>query len=106
PNGDLARQVEPRSATGESTMFVNCNRNKQSMAVNLKTDEGREIMRRLIGETDVFVHNMRMKAIERLGLDAKTLHKINQGLIYCSAIGFGSDGPYADRPAYDDVIQA
>lgn len=105
-NGDLARQVEPRSATGESSMFVNCNRNKQSLAVNLKSDEGREIMRRLIGEADVFLHNMRTKAVARLGLDAATLRKINPGLIYCSAIGFGSDGPYADRPAYDDVIQA
>ncbi|MFM9269666.1 CaiB/BaiF CoA transferase family protein [Halomonas elongata] len=106
PNGDLARQVEPRSATGESSMFVNCNRNKLSLAINLKSDEGLEIMRRLIGGADVFVHNMRTKAIERLGLDAATLREINPGLIYCSAIGFGSDGPYADRPAYDDVIQA
>lgn len=106
PNGDLARQVEPRSASGESSMFVNCNRNKQSLSVDLKTDEGREIIRRLIAGADVFLHNMRMKAIARLGLDAETLRKINPGLIYCSAIGFGSDGPYADRPAYDDVIQA
>lgn len=106
PSGDLARQVEPRSATGESSMFVNCNRNKQSLAVNLKSEEGREVIRRLIVEADVFVHNMRTKAIERLGLDAATLHELNPGLIYCSAIGFGSDGPYADRPAYDDVIQA
>ncbi|WP_292273508.1 CaiB/BaiF CoA-transferase family protein [Marinobacter sp.] len=105
-NGDLARQVEPRSANGESSMFVNCNRNKQSIAVNLKSDEGREIMHRLIREADVFVHNMRMRAISRLGFDAATLHEINPSLIYCSAIGFGSNGPYADRPAYDDVIQA
>lgn len=104
--GDLARQVEPRSAAGESSMFVNCNRNKKSLAVNLKTDEGREIMRRLIADADVFLHNMRTKAVARLGLDADTLHEINPGLVYCSAIGFGSDGPYADRPAYDDVIQA
>lgn len=102
--GDLARQVEPRSAAGESSMFVNCNRNKKSLAVNLKTDEGREIMRRLIADADVFLHNMRTKAVARLGLDADTLHEINPGLVYCSAIGFGSDGPYADRPAYDDVI--
>lgn len=105
-NGDQARRVEPRSAEGESSMFVNCNRNKQSLAVNLKSDEGRDIMHRLIAGADVFLHNMRMKAVERLGFDAATLRKINPGLIYCSAIGFGSDGPYADRPAYDDVIQA
>ncbi|UWR33009.1 CoA transferase [Sulfitobacter sp. W027] len=106
PDGDLARHVEPRSEAGESSMFVNCNRNKQSIAIDLKTQEGREVLKRLISQADVFLHNMRMKAVRKLGFDAATLRAINPGLVYCSAIGFGSDGPYADRPAYDDVIQA
>ncbi len=106
PTGDLARYIDPRAATGESSMFANCNRNKKSIALDLKTEQGRDILLRLIDEADVFLHNMRLRAIEKLGLGPTALLQRNPRLIYCSAIGFGSDGPYADRPAYDDVIQA
>lgn len=106
PAGDLARYVDPRSPAGESSMFANSNRNKKSIAIDLKTDEGRDIVRRLVAEADVFLHNMRLQAIERLGLGPEALRALNPRLIYCSAIGFGSEGPYAARPAYDDVIQA
>lgn len=106
PAGDLARYVEPRAISGESSMFVNNNRNKRGIAIDLKTDAGREVLHRLVATADVFLHNMRLAAVKRLGLDAGTLHALNPRLIYCSAIGFGGSGPYADRPAYDDVIQA
>ncbi|MCW2302653.1 crotonobetainyl-CoA:carnitine CoA-transferase CaiB-like acyl-CoA transferase [Rhodovulum sulfidophilum] len=106
PNGDLARYVDPRSQAGVSSMFANNNRNKKSIALDLKTAEGREILLKLIDGADVFLHNMRLQAVERLGLGPAELMARNPRLIYCSAIGFGSDGPYAARPAYDDVIQA
>ncbi|MDD9739791.1 CoA transferase [Marinovum sp. SP66] len=105
-DGDLARYVEPRSPHGDSSMFANSNRNKRSIAIDLKSDEGAAAMRRLIASADVFFHNMRLGAVKRLGLDPNSLRQLNPRLIYCSAIGFGSSGPYADRPAYDDVIQA
>ncbi|MEN2978025.1 CoA transferase [Tistrella bauzanensis] len=106
PEGDLARYVDPRADTGESAMFVNCNRNKRSIAIDLKTAEGREVLRRLVARADVFLHNMRLAAIDRLGFGPAEMCALNPRLIYCSAIGFGSRGPYAARPAYDDVIQA
>ena len=84
PEGDLARAIDPRSSSGESAMFVNTNRNKRSIVIDLKTDEGHAIFLRMIERADVFLHNMRGKALERLGLDAATLHAINPQLIYCS----------------------
>lgn len=106
PEGDLARYVDPCAPSGESSMFVNNNRNKQSIALDLKTAEGNEILHALVATADVFLHNMRLSAIERLGFGPETLRALHPRLIYCSAIGFGSAGPYASRPAYDDVIQA
>lgn len=106
PNGDLARYVDPRSKAGASSMFANNNRNKKSIALDLKTEEGRAILLKLVDGADVFLHNMRLQAVERLGFGPAALRARNPKLVYCSAIGFGSDGPYAARPAYDDVIQA
>lgn len=104
--GDLARSVAPMGPDHMGSMFVNNNRNKRSLALNLKTAAGREIMGRLVAEADVFLHNMRTPAIARLGFDPSSAMKINPKLVYCAAVGFGSVGPYANRPAYDDVIQA
>ncbi len=106
PEGDLARQIEPRSPDGEGAMFVNTNRNKRSIALDLKSETDREILCRLVDGADVFLHNMRLAAIERLGFGPAAMRARNPALIYCSAIGYGSGGPYAARPAYDDVIQA
>ena len=76
------------------------------MALDLKQDEHLAEMRRLIGQSDVFVLNVRGKAAERLGLDYDAVRALNPGIVYVHCVGFGQDGPYADDPAYDDVIQA
>lgn len=106
PAGELSRSVHPVSQAGDSAMFVNNNRNKKSVAVNLKSAEGKDVLRRLIASADVLLHNMRVDAINRLGFGFEAVKEINPRIIYCSAIGFGQDGPYRDRPAFDDVIQA
>lgn len=108
--GDLMRangaQKADGSTAGLSSIFLAINRNKRSLAVDLKTDEGRAAVRRLIGKADVFVHNMRVEAVERLGCGYDDLRKLNPALVYCVATGFGQDGPDRARPAFDDVIQA
>jgi crotonobetainyl-CoA:carnitine CoA-transferase CaiB-like acyl-CoA transferase len=85
---------------------MSVSRNKRSVVLDLKSEPGREAMRDLIATADVFVTNLRRKAIDRLGLDEKHVRTIREDIIYCMANGFGSDGPDADKTAYDDVIQA
>ena len=85
---------------------MHANRSKRSIAVDLKTGAGREIALRLAGGCDVMVYNVRPKAMGRLGLDYEAVAAVNPGIIYVGAFGFGQHGPYADRPAYDDLIQA
>jgi crotonobetainyl-CoA:carnitine CoA-transferase CaiB-like acyl-CoA transferase len=106
PSGDLVRTTPPSGEDGVSALFHNHNRNKRSLAVNLKCEAGREVIRRLVARADVLVHNMRPKAMKGLGFSPEACLAINPRLIYCAAVGFGSDGPYAGRPAYDDIIQA
>lgn len=104
--GELARSVHPVSPDGMSAMFANNNRNKKCLALNLKSESGKAVLRRLVASANVLLHNMRVDAITRLGFGFEAVKAINPRIIYCSAIGFGQDGPYRDRPAYDDVIQA
>lgn len=106
PEGDVARHVEPMRSKGMGTMFMNLNRGKKSLAVDLKNDRGREILERLVATADVFVHSMRQPAVERLRLTYDDLKAVKSDLIYCAAWGFDRRGPYADLPAYDDIIQA
>lgn len=106
PEGDLARAIQPRGPQGDSAMFVTNNRNKRSIVLDLKTASGREVFTRLLRWAEVFVHNMRPAAIERLGFGFAPVAAINPAIIYCAAVGFGSGGRYAGRPAFDDVIQA
>ena len=87
-------------------MFVNNNRNKRVIALDVKSEEGTKIMRRLLAWSEVFLHNMRLDAIDRLGLTFKHVVEINPQIIYCAALGFGQGGRYRGRAAYDDVIQA
>jgi len=87
-------------------MFVCNNRNKRSIVLDLKTEAGRGVFDRLIGWSEVFLHNMRPQAIDRLGYGFAKVAAINADIIYCAALGFGSGGRYAGRPAFDDVIQA
>ncbi|WP_423603408.1 CaiB/BaiF CoA transferase family protein [Sphingomonas sp. MS122] len=103
--GDIARDAHP-AGTGGGALFVNNNRNKRMLALDLKAPEGRAALARLLGTADVLFHNMRVDAAERLGLGFAAVAAINPRIIHCAAIGFGQRGPYRDRPAFDDVIQA
>ncbi|QHE83908.1 CaiB/BaiF CoA transferase family protein [Hydrogenophaga sp. BPS33] len=103
--GDVMRGNGTRNG-GMSSIFLNINRNKRSLVVDLKTPEGVEVVRRLAKDVDVVVHNMRIKAINRLGLGYEDLVKVNPRLVYCVATGFDQDGPDRDKPAFDDTIQA
>lgn len=105
--GDSFRWSGKAVAThGMSPAFMAINRGKQSIALNLKDPAGLEVMRGLLADADVFVLNVRGKAVERLGLDYEAVKAINPEIIYAHCVGFGQDGPYADLQAYDDVIQA
>ncbi len=104
--GDSTRNGWPARNQGMSGFTLNLQRNKLSVAVDLKTPDGIEIVKRLVATADVVVTNMRQGALVRLGLDAATLQADRPELIHCRANGFGSGGPYAQRAAYDDAIQA
>jgi len=106
PDGDLFRAARPGRSDSMGAPFLNCNRNKRSLVIDLKTEKGKELLEDLVKGADVLVHNMRSKAAKRLGIDYEHIHEINPRLVYCTAPGFGSAGPYANNPAYDDVIQA
>jgi crotonobetainyl-CoA:carnitine CoA-transferase CaiB-like acyl-CoA transferase len=106
PEGDLTRSIGPRRSPKMGAFFLTSNRSKRSIVVDLKKPEGREILQRLIGKTDVLLHSMRTSAANRLGLDYSTLAEKHPSLIYCHVTGFSDDGPYGGRPAYDDIIQA
>ncbi|MES1933815.1 CoA-transferase family III family protein 44 [Salinisphaera shabanensis T35B1] len=106
PDGDIFRAAAPARSPRMGAGYLNLNRNKRSLSLDLKTAEGRAALDRLVADADVLLHNMRPKAIERLDLGYERLAALNERLIYCAAVGFGSDGPYANDPAYDDVIQS
>lgn len=103
--GDIGRWIGV-AVGGLSAMAAVVNRGKRSIAVNLQTDEGRAIVQQLASEADVFVQNFRPGVIEKLGLSYDELSRTNPALIYCSISGFGADGPYAHKSAYDPVVQA
>jgi len=105
-DGDMMRAVRPGSSDEMGAGFVNCNRNKQCIAINLKTSEGQEIFYKMVKNADAVVHNMRDKTAVNLGIGYKDLISIKPDIVYCGAQGFGSRGPSADIPAYDDIIQA
>ena len=106
PDGDLYRYVRPGHSATMGAGYLNLNRNKRSVTLDLKTEAGRDVLAGLLQDADVLVHNMRPSGAARLGLDYDDLSKRYPRLVYCAAPGFGGDGRYADMPAYDDVIQA
>ncbi|SHF83874.1 CaiB/BaiF CoA transferase family protein [Ornithinibacillus halophilus] len=107
PGGsDDTRKWGPPFQNGVSAYYLCANRNKKSITVNLKTDEGIETIKDLVKESDVIVHNFKTGSMEKFGLDYETLSKINPELVYCSITGFGETGPYKDYPGYDFIIQA
>ncbi len=103
--GDYTRAVSNRRG-GLSASFLNNNRNKRSLALNLKDPRGREIVLRLAAGADVFVQNFRPGVVERLGLDEAAIRKIAPSIVYVSISGFGDSGPYAGKPVYDPLVQA
>ena len=105
PDGDVMRQVHPIKA-GHSAQFMQFNRNKRSIAVDLKTAEGRATAEDLIRRADVVIENFRPGVTKRMGLDYEAAIAIRPDIVYVSINGFGSDGPYARLPAYDQVVQA
>lgn len=106
-SGDAFRWSGKAAAThGMSPGFMAINRGKQSVALDLKNPEDLIKMQALLADADVFVLNVRGKAVERLGLDYEAVKAIKPDIIYAHCVGFGQDGPYADLQAYDDVIQA
>lgn len=105
--GDAYRWSGKAAATpGMSPAFMAINRGKQSVALDLKQPADLAAMKALLSDADVFVLNVRGKAVERLGLDYEAVKAINPDIVYAHCVGFGQDGPYADLQAYDDVIQA
>ena len=106
PAGDATRDVGPPPADGMGAVFLGTNRNKRSLVLDLKQDTGREALLRLAAGADVFVHNMRPQAIERLGLGYQQLREARADIIYCGSYGFRASGPYGNKAAFDDMIQA
>lgn len=105
PEGDLMRANGVSRHKGMSSIFLNLNRNKRSVALDLKTATGRDTLLRLIATADVLVHNMRVRAIERLGLGYDAVKAVRPDIVYCVATGYGESGTHAGQPAFDDVIQ-
>jgi crotonobetainyl-CoA:carnitine CoA-transferase CaiB-like acyl-CoA transferase len=106
PQGDLLRTLGGSSKTGQlSGKFSHFNRNKRSLALDLKQSNARVVLGRLLEKADVFIANMRPAALKRLGLDAAALRARHRRLIVCTLAGFRQDGPYRNRPAYDTIIQ-
>ena len=104
-NGDDSRFFGP-FVDDESAYFMLLNRGKKSLTLDLKSDEGKKILMAIVAECDVVVENFRPGVAQRLGLDYETLKSENPALIYASISGFGQGGPFADRPAYDLIVQA
>ncbi len=105
PGGDDARRMIPPEIGGESAAFMIMNRNKRGIAINLKTDGGRAVLRRLIEGADVIIENYRKGTMEKLDIGYDALCKLNPGLIYCEISGFGRTGPYAERGGFDLIAQ-
>lgn len=106
PEGDETRGWGPPFAGRESAYYLCVNRNKRDIVINLKTDEGKAVLRELAMQSDVLVENFRPGTLEKFGLDFATLHALNPKLIYCSITGFGQTGSMKDKPGYDFMIQA
>ena len=104
PKGDETRSWAP-FIDGESVYYMSINRNKKSIAIDLKSDEGREIIYKLVRDSDIVIENFRPGVAEKLGIDYNTLKRINSSIIYCSIKGFWSRSRYASRPSYDIIIQ-
>lgn len=106
PDGDTTRYLPPGNDPARGGMFMNVNRGKRSIVLDLKQPAAREALLKLAETADVFIHSMRAQAIGRLGLDYPALQAANPRILYANLYGFARSGPYRDYPAYDDIVQA
>jgi len=106
PQGDLTRHNAPGRHAGMSSLFLQLNRSKRSVVLDLKDAAGRDALLQMVRGADALVCNVRPKAMARLGLGYEVLAGVNPRLVYCALVGYGQDGPYAERAALDDLIQA
>ncbi len=105
-SGDSMRNIGPMRSPGMGPLFLQANRNKRGIVLDLKSPAGSDKLKELIAGADVLVSNIRPQALARLGLDYKAASKINPSIIYCAAVGYGQGGPYAGEAVYDDLMQA
>jgi crotonobetainyl-CoA:carnitine CoA-transferase CaiB-like acyl-CoA transferase len=105
PDGDITRQIGPARNADMGPLFLNCNRSKRSIVLDLKQDAGRDVLLRLAATADVLVYNVRPAAMTRLRLGYDDVAAVNPRIVYAGLFGFGQDGPYAAKPAYDDLMQ-
>ncbi len=106
PAGDTTRALPPGHEPTRGGMFLNVNRGKRSLALDLKQPAARAALLKLVEGADVFIHSMRAQAMARLGLDYAAVKAANPKIIYANMYGFARSGPYRDYPAYDDIVQA
>ena len=104
--GDLSRRIGPHFLGGESAYYLNFNRNKQSVTIDLRQEQGQEVFRRLVAVSDVVFDAFRPSVLDRLSLDYESLKKMNSTVIACSLSAFGQEGPYRERPEFDGIVQA
>ncbi len=105
PGGDDTRRSVPPEINGESAAFMIMNRNKRGIALDLKADAGKAVLKRLVEHSDVLIENFRKGTMDKLGLGYEVLAEINPALVYCEVSGFGRTGPYADRGGFDLIAQ-
>ncbi|MDJ0612441.1 MAG: CoA transferase [Rhizobiaceae bacterium] len=106
PDGDIMRHAGPMVSPGMGPIYLTINRNKRAMTLDLKQDGAKAILRKLIENADGIIHNIRAGGMRRLGFDYDNVKTIKPDIIYCHAVGYGSKGHYAERQAYDDLVQA
>jgi crotonobetainyl-CoA:carnitine CoA-transferase CaiB-like acyl-CoA transferase len=105
PDGDIRRHLGAARHAGMTSQYLTVNRGKRNIVVDLKQTAGRAVVLKLCETADALVHNSRREAMGRLGLSYQDVAAANAGIVYCAAVGFGAKGPYAKKPAYDDLIQ-
>ena len=106
PEGDTTRQLGPARNPGMAAFYLGCNRSKRSIVLDLKQEAGRKALFKLAETADVLMHNYRPDPARRLGVEYEAFRAVNPGLVYVGTYGFRASGPYGDKPAYDDIIQA
>ena len=105
PEGDITRLIGPARDGDMGPLFLNCNRSKRSIVLDLKKPAGRDALLKLAATADVLVYNVRPQAMARLKLGYDDVAAVNPRIVYAGLFGFGQDGPYAAKPAYDDLLQ-